>query len=146
MFLSFFKESASFFDYVQDCEADIFAITETWLTQNDAVVCMDCSTVLVQTAYINSPLVKFSEASSFQFRLVIVFRIPYSAFTLSFQAPSFWNSVTTYIRYCYPRFYFVSGGVDSAKFADLLELMSLIQHVRSPTHIEGEVCGLGNYS
>ena len=47
--------------------------------------------------------------------------------------------MTTYIRYCYPRFYFVSGDVDSAKFADLLELMSLIQHVRSPTHIDGQV-------
>ena len=27
--------------YVQDCKADIFAITETWLTQNDAVVCRE---------------------------------------------------------------------------------------------------------
>ena len=28
-------------DYVQDCKADIFAITETWLTQNDTVVCRE---------------------------------------------------------------------------------------------------------
>ena len=28
-------------DYVQDCKADNFAITETWLTQNDAVVCRE---------------------------------------------------------------------------------------------------------
>ena len=33
--------SASFCDYVQDCKADIFAITETWLTQNDAAVCKE---------------------------------------------------------------------------------------------------------
>ena len=26
---------------MQDCVADIFAITETWLTQNDGVVCME---------------------------------------------------------------------------------------------------------
>ena len=26
-------------DYVQDCKADVFAITETRLVQNDAVVC-----------------------------------------------------------------------------------------------------------
>ena len=48
------KKSASLCDYVQDCKADIFAITETWLTQNNAVVCKrslpmgtDCFIVLV---------------------------------------------------------------------------------------------------
>ena len=35
------NKSASFCDYVQDCKADIFAITETWLTQNDAAVCKE---------------------------------------------------------------------------------------------------------
>ena len=35
------KKSASFCDHVQDCKADIFAITETWLTQNDAAVCKE---------------------------------------------------------------------------------------------------------
>ena len=35
------KKSASLCDYVQDCKADIFAITETWLTQNNAVVCKE---------------------------------------------------------------------------------------------------------
>ena len=32
------NKSASLCDYVQDCKADIFAITETWLTQNNAVI------------------------------------------------------------------------------------------------------------
>lgn len=36
----------------------------------------------------------------------------------------------------------VSGGVDSAKFADILELMCLTQHVRSPTHIQGHILDL----
>ena len=35
------NKSASFCDCVQDCKADIFAITETWLTQNDAAVCKE---------------------------------------------------------------------------------------------------------
>ena len=38
-FRSLKNKTASIVDYVQDCKADIFAITETWLTQNDAVVC-----------------------------------------------------------------------------------------------------------
>ena len=35
------NKTASFVDYVQDWKAVIFAITETWLTQNDAVVCRE---------------------------------------------------------------------------------------------------------
>ena len=42
------NKSASLCDYVQDCKADIFAITETWLTQNNAVpMGTDCSIFLV---------------------------------------------------------------------------------------------------
>ena len=36
----------------------------------------------------------------------------------------------------------VIGDADSAKFADLLELMCLTQHVRSPTHIQGHILDL----
>ena len=35
------NKTAAFVDYVQDCKADIFVITETWLTQNDAVICTE---------------------------------------------------------------------------------------------------------
>ena len=40
-FASLKNKTASIVDYVQDCKADNFAITETWLTQNDAVVCRE---------------------------------------------------------------------------------------------------------
>ena len=109
------NKTASFVDYVQDCKADIFPITETWLTQNDAVVCREITpagyrllhcpragragggTALLfkdsfnvrQFAAGEKSSFEFSEylidTSSFQFRLVIIYRIP----------PSFWNSVTT---------------------------------------------------
>ena len=103
------NKTASFFDYVQDCKADIFAVTETWLTQNDAVVCREITPAgyrllhcpsadragggtaflfkdsfnLRQFAAGEKSSFEFSEylinASSFQFRVVIIYRIPCSA-------------------------------------------------------------------
>ena len=101
--------SASFCDYVQDCKADIFAITETWLTQNDAAVCKEItpnryrlfhcprtdrrggSTALLCRESLNVRRLSTCEKTSFEFseykigglslqlRLVIVYRPPYSA-------------------------------------------------------------------
>ena len=31
-------DKSAIVDFVQDCKADTFAITETWITQNDPVV------------------------------------------------------------------------------------------------------------
>ena len=67
--------SASFCDYVQDCKADIFAITETWLTQSakrSLLIGTDCFIVLILivegvvlhfyvervSTYVDCPLVK----------------------------------------------------------------------------------------
>ena len=99
------NNTASFVDYVQDCKADIFAISETWLTQNDAVVCTEITPAgyrllhrpradcvggvtalsfkdnfnVRQLAADEKSSFEFSEylieASSFQFRLVLVYRI-----------------------------------------------------------------------
>ena len=90
------------------------------------------------------------EASSFQFRLVIVYRILYSAVHL-ITASTFFLEFNDYldslllskVPLCISgdfNFHMdVSGDVDSAKFADLLESMCLTQHVRSPTHIQGHI-------
>ena len=107
------NKSASFCDYVQDCKADIFAITETWLTQNDAAVCKEITpngyrlfhcprtdrrgghTALLCRESLNVRRLSAGEKTSFEFseymidglslqlRLVIVYRPPYSA-ALSF--------------------------------------------------------------
>ena len=48
------NKTASFVDYVQDCKTNIFAVTETGLTQNDAVVCRE----ITPAGYRCLPLVK----------------------------------------------------------------------------------------
>ena len=103
------NKSASFCDYVQDCKADIFAITETWLTQNDAAVCKEITpnryrlfhcphndrrgggTALLCRESLNVRRLSAGEKTSFEFseymidglslqlRLVIVYRPPNSA-------------------------------------------------------------------
>ena len=158
-------------DYVQDCKADIFAITETWLTQNDAVVCREITpagyrllhrpradrvgggTALLYkesfnirqfTAGEKSSFEFFEyliDASSFQFRLVIIYRIPYSAVhpitsrTFLLEFSDYLDSLLlSKVPLCISgdfNFHIdVSGNVDSAKFVDLLESMCLTQHVR----------------
>ena len=100
--------------------------------------------------YVNSPLVnkkssfEFSEdlieALSVQLRLVIEYRIPYSAvhpitssiFFLEF-SDYVVSSLPSKVLLCISgnfNFYMHVSDVDSAKFADLLELMCLTQHVR----------------
>ena len=177
------NKTASFVDYVQDCKADFFAITETWLTQHDAVVCTEITpsgyrllhrpradrvgggTALLfkdnfnvrQLAAGEKSSFEFSEymieASSFQFRTVIVYRIPYSA-AHPITSSTFFLEFSDYldslllskVPLCISgdfNFHMdVSGDVYSAKFADLLELMCLTQHVRSPTHIQGHILDL----
>ena len=158
-------------DYVQDCKADIFAITETWLTQNDAVVCREITpagyrllhrpradrvgggTALLHKEIFNirqftageKSSFEFFEylidASSFQFRLVIIYRIPYSAVhpitsrTFFLEFSKYLDSLLlSKVPLCISgdfNFHIdVSGDVDSAKFVDLLESMCLTQHVR----------------
>ena len=177
------NKTASFVDYVQDCKADIFAITETWLTQNDAVVCREITpagyrllhcpradragggTALLFKDRFNElqfsagekSSFEFSEylidASSFQFRLVIIYRIPYSAVhpitssTFFLEFSDYLDSLLlSKVPLCiFGDFNFhldVSGDVDAAKFADLLELLCLTQHDRSPTHIQGHILDL----
>ena len=148
-------------DYVQDCKADIFAITETWPTQNDAVVCREITpagyrllhrprtdrvgggTALLYKESFNIRQFAAGEknsfelseylidASSFQFRLVIIYRIPYSAvhpITSSTVFLEFSDYLLSLLLSKVPLcisgdFDFhinVSGDVDSAKFVDLL--------------------------
>ena len=38
MLVLFKNKTADLFDYICDCKADFFAITETWLTTDDAAV------------------------------------------------------------------------------------------------------------
>ena len=87
------------------------------------------------------------DASSFQFRLVIIYRIPYSAVhpitssTFFLEFSDYLDSLLlSKVPLCISgdfNFHLdVSGDVDAAKFADLLESMCLTQHVRSPTHIQ----------
>ena len=177
------NKTASFVDYVQDCKANIFAITETWLTQNDAVVCREITpagyrllhcpcaersgggTALLfkdsfnvrQFAAGEKSCFEFSEylidASSFQFRLLIIYSIPYSAVhpvsssTFFLEFSDYLDSLLlSKVPLCISgdfNFHLdVSGDVDAAKFADLLESMCLTQHVRSPTHIQGHILDL----
>lgn len=35
------NKSAMFVDYINECKADLFAITETWLSDNDSAVCYE---------------------------------------------------------------------------------------------------------
>lgn len=167
-------------DYVQDCKADIFAVTETWLTQNDAVVCRKITpagyrllhrpradrvgggTALLYKESFNIRQIaagekssfEFSEyvidTSSFQFRLVMLYRVPYSAvhpITSSTFFLEFSDYLDSLLLFKVPLFISgdfsfhidVSADVDSAKFVDLLEWMCLAQHVRSPTHIHGHI-------
>ena len=92
-------------------------------------------------------------ASSFQFRLVIIYRIPYvavhpitsSTFFLEFSDyldSLLLSKVPLCISGDFNFHLDVSGDVDAAKFADLLESMCLTQHVRSPTHIQGHILDL----
>ena len=103
------NKSVSFCDYVQDCKADIFSITETWLTQNDAAICKEITpngyrlfhcprtdrrgggTALLCRESLHVRRLSAGEKTSFEFseyvidglslqlRLVIVYRPPYSA-------------------------------------------------------------------
>ena len=93
------------------------------------------------------------DISSFQFRLVIIYRIPYSAvhpitsstFLLEFSDYLDWLLLSKVPLCTSGDFNFhidVSGDVDSAKFVDLLESMCLTQHVRSPTHIHRHILDL----
>ena len=159
------------------------SITETWLTQNDAVVCREITpagyrllhcpradragggTALLfkdsfnvrQLAVGEKSCFEFSEylidASSFEFRLVIIYRIPYSAVhpitssTFFLEFNDYLDSLLlSKVPLCISgdfNFHLdVSGDVDAAKFADLLESMCLTQHVRSPTHIQGHILDL----
>ena len=97
--------------------------------------------------------VRQNKASSFQLRLVIVYKIPYSAvhrittstFFLEFsdyQDSLLLSKVPLCIFNDFNLHMDVSGDVDSVKFANLLELMCLTQHVRSPTHIQGHILDL----
>ena len=90
------------------------------------------------------------DASSFQFRLVILYRIPYSAvhpitsstFFLEFSDyldSLLLSKVPLCISGDFNLHIDVSGDEDSAKFVDLLESMCPTQHVRSPTHIQGHI-------
>lgn len=117
------------------------------------------TTLRFKDYYGNSPLVnkkssfEFSEdlieALSVQFRLVIVYRIPYSAvhpITSSIFFLEFSDYVDSLllskVLLCISgnfNFHMHVSDVDSAKFADLLQLMCLTQHVRSPTHNEGHI-------
>ena len=93
------------------------------------------------------------DASSFQFRLLIICRIPYSAVhpvsssTFFLEFSDYLDSLLlSKVPLCRSGdFHFhldVSGDVDAAKFADLLESICLTQHVRSPTHIQGHILDL----
>ena len=103
------NKSVSFCDYVQDCKADIFSITEIWLTQNDTAVCKEITpngyrlfhcprtdrrgggTALLCRESLHVRRLSAGEKTSFEFseymidglslqlRLVIVYRPPYSA-------------------------------------------------------------------
>ena len=102
------NKSASICDYVIDCKADVFAVTETWLGLDDAAVCKEITptgyrmfhsprkermgggTALLykenlyvrQLAYGEKSSFEFSEylinAISQQFKLIIIYRPPYS--------------------------------------------------------------------
>ena len=93
------------------------------------------------------------DASSFQFRLVIIYRIPYSAvhpitsstFFLEFSDyldSLLLSKVPLCISGDFNLHLDVSGDVDAPKFADLLESMCLTQYARSPTHIQGHILDL----
>ena len=119
------NKSASIYDYVQDCKADIFAITETWLSQNDAAVCKEITpngyrlfhcprtdrrgghTALLCRESLNVRRLSAGEKTSFEFseymidglslqlRLVIVYRPPYSTAHPLLQALLSLNLVNT---------------------------------------------------
>ena len=102
------NKSALFVDYINECKADLFAITETWLSDNDSAVCYEITppgyklfhcprsdrrgggTALLFRDNINVRKLESGSRISFEFseylvctgslriRLVIIYRPPYS--------------------------------------------------------------------
>ena len=102
------NKSALFVDYVNECKAGLFAITETWLSDNDSAVCYEITppsyklfhcprsdrrgggTALLFRDNINVCKLESGSRISFEFseylvctgslriRLVIIYRPPYS--------------------------------------------------------------------
>ena len=177
------NKSALFVDYVSECKADLVAITETWLSDNDSAVCYEITpagykllhcprgdrrgggTALLFRDNINvSKLETVSRISfesseylvctgSLRFRLAIIYRPPYSV-NHPVTVNSFIDEFSEYLEsvilsndvLCLTGDFniHVDDHNDSAacRFLDLLESMSLTQHVTEPTHELGHTLDL----
>ena len=177
------NKSALFVDYVNECKADLVAITETWLSDNDSAVCYEITpagykllhcprcdrrgggTALLFRDNINvSKLETVSRISfepseylvctgSLRFRLAIIYRPPYSV-NHPVTVNSFIDEFSEYLEsvilsndvLCLTGDFniHVDDHNDSAacRFLDLLESMSLTQHVTEPTHELGHTLDL----
>ena len=177
------NKSAEFVDYVTSCKADLFALTETWLSENDdahraeitptGFKLIDHSrknrrgggTGLIFRGILNVEKVAARDLRSFEylelivssgtfkFRLVILYRPPYSpshpVSTSTFIA-DFADYLETLILSTEPLV--ITGDFnihvddstnpDTARLLDLLDSMGLRQHVNQPTHELGHTIDL----
>ncbi|XP_078372669.1 uncharacterized protein LOC144656313 [Oculina patagonica] len=131
--------SAYIFDYICDCKADLFAITETWLCPDDAAVraevCPDGynfndhprvgrrggGTGLVYRDSLDVKKVAAGEKESFEF----------SEWTEQLLITGDFNIHVNAV-----------DDPDAIKLLDLLESVGLRQHVTQPTHVHGHTLDL----
>ena len=177
------SKSALFVDYINECKADLFAITETWLSDNDSAVCYEITppgykllhcprsdrrgggTAILFRDNINVRKLESGSRISFEFseylvctgsiriRLVIIYRPPYSVIH-PVTVNSFIDEFSEYLEsvilsnelICLTGDFniHVDDHNDPAacRFLDLLESMSLTQHVAEPTHELGHTLDL----
>ena len=177
------NKSAMFVDYINECKADLFAITETWLSDNDSAVCYEITppgyklfhcprsdrrgggTALLFRDNINVCKLESGSRISFEFseylvctgslriRLVIIYRPPYSI-NHPVTVNSFIDEFSEYLEsvilsnelLCLTGDFniHVDDHNDPAacRFLDLLDSMSLTQHVAEPTHELGHTLDL----
>jgi len=177
------NKSALFVDYINECKADLVAITETWLSDSDSAVCYKITppgyklflcpgsdrrgggTALLFRDNINVCKLESGSKISFEFseyrvctgslciRLVIIYRPPYFI-NHPVTVNSFIDEFSEYLGsvvlsndlLCLTGDFniHVDDHNDPAacRFLDLLESMSLTQHVAEPTHELGHTLDL----
>ena len=177
------NKSALFVNYINECKADLCAITETWLSDNDSAVCHEITppsyklfhcprsdrrgggTALLFGDNINVCKLESGSRNSFEFseylvctgssriRFVIIYRLPYST-NHPVTVNSFIDEFSEYLEsvilsndlLCLTGNFniHVDDHNDPAacRFLDLLESMSLTQHVVEPTHEHGHTLDL----
>ena len=145
------NRTSDLFDYTCDCKADLAAITETWLTTDDAAVRAElcyCDSLSVRGIEAGEKeSFEYSEwtisSPSLNLRLVLLYRPPYAAelsslpletILLSKEHPVIAGDFNIHVD--------VPQNPDSVKLLDLLQSVGLQQHITEPTQIQGHTLDL----